>query len=221
MLDAMTSDRAAARHALIAIAVRRQRPGSGSFLRRLMERGATQMDWWDEVLTALGEVPHAVAGAVAANAYMPPRQTADLDVAVRLADLPGAEEAIERAGWKKRGVLNLAGGLGGSGWEKDGEEVDLLGLPGAWGEEVIAGAQENVIAGRPTLALPDLVIAKLIAGRGTDIGDLTRMLGAADETALAAVRVAVARHLPDAADDLDQLIALGRIEFEGSEPAGE
>ena len=56
------------------------------------------MDWWTEALASLGGVRHAVAGAVAANTYMLPRQTADIDAAVRLVDLPAAEDALRQAG---------------------------------------------------------------------------------------------------------------------------
>jgi hypothetical protein len=82
----VTIDRAAARHALISIAARRQRPGSGSLLSELMRTRTERMDWWSDALAGLGGVRHAVAGAVAANTYMPPRQTADIDAAVYLPD---------------------------------------------------------------------------------------------------------------------------------------
>ena len=176
------------------------------------------MDWWTEALASLGGVRHAVAGAVAANTYMPPRHTADIDVAMCLPDLPGAEEALRKAGWTRQGTLRLGGGLRRGAWVRAGRELDLLGLPGRWGEEAITAAQGNVVDGRPTLTLAHLVVAKLIAGRAVDVADLSRMLGAADEEALAAVRGAVTRHLPDARDDLEQLIVLGKLEYEPPRP---
>ena len=115
----MAVDRAAARHVLISIAARRQKPGSGSLLSELMRSRRERMDWWTEALASLGGVRHAVAGVVAANTYMPPRQTADIGVAVHLPDLPGAEEALRQAGWTRQGTLRLGGGLGervGQGW---------------------------------------------------------------------------------------------------------
>jgi hypothetical protein len=172
------------------------------------------MDWWTEALASLGDVRHAVAGAVAANAYMPPRQTADIDAAVRLPDLPDAEEAVRQAGWTREGTLRLGGGLRGSAWGRTGRELDLLGLPGRWGDEAITAAQRNIVDGRPTLTLEHLVVAKLISGRAVDVADLSRMLGVASAEALAGVRGVVTRHLPDARDDLEQLIALGKLEYE-------
>ena len=53
---------------------------------------------------------------------------------------------------------------------------------------------------------------KLQASRGIDIGDLTRMLGGADETALDVVRKTVKTYLYDAVEDLESLIVLGKLE---------
>jgi len=60
---------------------RRQRPGVGSRLTALDQRRIF-MDWWQEVERALENVPHAVAGAVATNAYAPERLTQDIDIVV-------------------------------------------------------------------------------------------------------------------------------------------
>ncbi|MEG4120052.1 hypothetical protein QUA43_21610 [Microcoleus sp. N9_B4] len=54
---------------------------------------------------------------------------------------------------------------------------------------------------------------KLKASRGIDIGDLTRMLGGADESNLRLVRRAVQDFLPDAVEDLESLIVLGKLEM--------
>lgn len=214
----MAVDRAATRHALISIVARRQKPGSGSRLGELMRSRREQVDWWTEALASLGTVRHAVAGAVAANTYLPPRQTSDIDVAVRLPDLPATEEALRQAGWTRQGTLRLGGGLRGSAWGRAGRELDLLGLPDPCGGEAIMAAQGNLVHGRPTLTLEHLVVAKLIAGRAVDVADLSRMLGAASPEALAIVREAVARHQPDARDDLEKLIVLGGLEYEPPPP---
>jgi len=59
----MAVDRATARHALISIAARRQKPGSGSLLDEQMRSRRERMNWWTEALASLGGVTHAVAGA--------------------------------------------------------------------------------------------------------------------------------------------------------------
>jgi len=55
---------------------------------------------------------------------------------------------------------------------------------------------------------------KLQASRSQDVGDLARMLGQADEEALAAVRDLIAHENPADLEDLESLIYLGRLEFE-------
>jgi hypothetical protein len=210
----MTVGRASARHALISIAARRRQPGAGSLLGELTRSRRESLDWWKEALAALGAIPHAVAGAVAANAYMPPRNTVDIAAAVRIADVARAERLLHSAGWARRGALRLGGGVRGSAWTRNRREMDLLGLPAPWGIDAIAAAQQNLIDGRPTLTLAHLVVAKLIAGRAVDVGDLSRMLGAASDAALVHVRGTVSRHLPEAIDDLEQLIVLGKLEYE-------
>ncbi|MEO6862722.1 MAG: hypothetical protein ABI180_14510 [Microcoleus sp.] len=64
----------------------------------------------------------------------------------------------------------------------------------------------------PIIGLPYLILMKLQASRGIDIGDLTRMLGGADETALELVRKTVKTYLYDAVEDLESLIVLGKLE---------
>ncbi len=66
----------------------------------------------------------------------------------------------------------------------------------------------------PVIALPYLVLLKMAAGRGQDLADIQRMLGQADDSALAEVREVTQRFRPEDADDLESLIALGKLEYE-------
>jgi hypothetical protein len=204
----------ASRRKLIAMIVRRQKPGTGSHVDRLARQESIPMKWWRTAHEALGSTAHAVIGAVAANQHMPPRQTADIDFAVRLRELPAAEEAMRTAGWTWTGPLFLAGGLEGSAWEDAaGNMVDLLGIPGATGDETVVSAQDNMVDGIPHTRLPLLVVLKLLSGRGRDIGDLTTMLGLASEYEIGEVRAAVARlGTREDVDDMEQLVAAGRLE---------
>jgi len=60
---------------------------------------------------------------------------------------------------------------------------------------------------------------KLLASRLVDTGDLARMLGHQDEAALAAVRQVITTYgRPEDVADLEQIIALGRLEYEGRSP---
>lgn len=173
--------------------------------------------WADGAIRSMrhGGIRFAVAGGLAANNYMPPRNTDDFDIAVRLADLPAAEAAVAAAGWDRLGPLALYGGLEGSAWRDDeGDELDLIGVPGELGERAIHEAQGNLItAGLPTITLPFMVVLKLIAARPEDTADLARMLGRADEASLAATRAAVGRYLAAELPELEQFIALGRLEY--------
>ena len=208
--------RVAARRAMLAFTARRQRPGTGSMLDQLMKGRGRTMEWWRraaEVIEAQ-DVRIAVAGAVAANAYMPPRQTADLDLAVQTADLGTAGLALKAAGWKLLGNLSLYEDLTGMAWKLGRNELDLIGLPGTWGRAAIAAAQDNErVSGLATLTLPYVVVMKLISARPQDSADISRMLGPASGETLKAVRAVVKRWRSADVEDLDQMIVAGQLEY--------
>jgi hypothetical protein len=201
------------RREFLALVARRQKPGSGSQLTRLEGR-APRMDWWKLAERALEGVPHAIAGAVAANAYMPPRQTRDLDIVVGVDDFARAGAALEAAGWRNVGALSI---VAGATFSHGGHDVDLLQLPQPWAAVAIEEAQSNLHSGMPTLTLPYLAMMKLNAGRATDMADLTRMFGGADDRALDSVRDLVLRQgQTEDIEDLEQAIRLGKLEREGT-----
>jgi hypothetical protein len=162
-----------------------------------------------------------VIGAVAANRFMPARQTDDIDFAVCDRDEAAAATLLRAAGWHRGRALALRPPLSGFAWQTaDGAWVDVITVPGAWGQELVDSAMANRAGGPPLAALPDLVMLKMIAGRSIDGGDIARMLGHQDELTLEAVRM-VARRVLGAEElaDLDQLIELGRLEY-GARPEG-
>jgi hypothetical protein len=202
---------------MLAFSAKHQRAGSGSDLEHLAGRSKSVPTWADDAIRGIRRegIRFGVAGGLAANNYMPPRNTDDFDIAVRLADLPAAEAAVAAAGWERLGPLALYGGLEGSAFRNaDSEELDLIGIPGDLGERAIAEAQGNLItAGLPTITLHFMVVLKLIAARPEDTADLSRMLGRADDASLEATRAAVRRYLPEELAELEQFIALGRLEY--------
>lgn len=216
------SDRLTARRAMLAFSARRQRAGSGSNLEHLSGQPQRVPSWADGAVWTIRSagIRFAVAGGLAANNYMPPRNTDDFDIAVRLGDLAAGGEAVRGAGWQYLGPLSLYGGLEGTAWKDAAEnELDLIGVPGELGEKALAEAQGNrLTAGLPTLTLPYLVTLKLIAARPVDTGDLSRMLGRASEVDLGRVRAVVRRFLRDELAELEQFISLGRLEYAPPEP---
>ncbi len=203
-------DRRTFRRQFLEIVARRQRPGAGSALAALDQRRVL-MDWWNNADRVLRDVPHAVGGAVAANAYAPERSTHDIDLIVLVADAERAAALLRRAGWRRIGWLV---GIKGSLWkDEEGHDLDLLELVEPWGAEAIGTAQANVIAGMPTLTLPYLTWMKLSAARTVDLGDISRMLGRASPEQTAEARAVVARlGIPDDVADFDQLVQMGRLE---------
>ena len=155
-------------------------------------------------------VPFVVVGAMAARLYMPERMTQDIDVLVLVDDLEACERQLQQAGCRKIGELTI----GGASWElPDGAELDVIASDAPWArlafaEPVMAGA------GLPTISLPYLVVMKLLSGRAQDIADLTRMLGAADDAELEQVRTIVSEYVPDAVEDVESMVVLGRMEYE-------
>ncbi len=215
------SQRVLARQAMLAFSGRRQRGGSGSDLEHLSRRPRLVPSWADEAIREWRRagIRFGVAGGLAANNYMPPRNTDDFDVALQLADLSAAGGAAAAAGWQHLGPLALYGGLEGSAWKNGDDELDLIGVPGELGEQTVAQAQDNCItAGLPTVTLPFLVVLKLIAARPADTADLSRMLGKADDAALERTREVVGRFLRDEVAELEQFIAFGRLEYGPADP---
>jgi hypothetical protein len=193
---------------IIEMCRRRQRPGTGSDLAALMQRGPIMQ--WPDLGQVLGPLQWAITDAVATRLYMPERAAADLDVIVAGESLGEAERRLSEAGWERTGDL----AIGGSSWRSlEGAQVDVIVCEEPWCADALAQAQSNRDAqGLPVLPLPYLVLQKLASSRAPDIGDLTRMLGLADDDALARVREAVRRHAPDDVEDLEALIELGKRE---------
>jgi hypothetical protein len=196
------------RRTIIDMALRRQRRGTGSSHAFLAQR-TTHMQWLD-LTTVLTPVHWAVVGAAATRLYMPERVTQDLDIAVAIEDAAAARRTLEAGGFLKLNDLSI----GGATWRApDGQTVDVIELVDPWCGPALDEAQTNRDAqGLPILPLPYLVLMKFAAGRTRDLGDITQMLGLADEIMLERVRSAFQRYAPSDMDDLESLIMLGKLE---------
>ena len=199
------------RRALIDMARRRQQPGTGS-ARTLLEQ-RTVYQHWPDLTSLLAPIAWAVVGAVATRLYMSERMTRDMDIVVAAEDAQEVYAQLDAAGFQREGFLSI----GGVSWQSPaGQRVDVIEGRENWWPQAIAAAQNNRdAAGLPILPLPWLVLMKFQAGRAQDIADVARMLGQADDAALAAVRATFRRHVDDDdLDDLESLIALGRLEMQ-------
>jgi hypothetical protein len=198
------------RSQILAIARRRQKPGTGSsqeFLRR-----RTAMKQWPDLTEILGEIHWATVGAVATRHYMPERATVDLDVLVARAAAAAVRARLKDHGFRYTGELSV----GGSTWiAPDGTGVDVLESDESWVGNALVQAQQNRdLQGLPVLPLPYFILMKLRSGRAQDIADVTRMLGQASDEQLETVREVIRRLQTDALEDIESMITLGRLEFE-------
>lgn len=149
-----------------------------------------------------------IVGGVATRAYMPEQVTGDLDILVRSSDQDEIPARLMAAGYKRRKPFV---GHKHSLLSPQGTMVDIIPGYTAWFDAALNETQLDA-AGYPVIDLPYLVLMKLNRSRAYDIGDLSRMLGWADENMLERVRQIVARYSPQDVEDLESLIFLGQQE---------
>jgi hypothetical protein len=199
------------RRFMIDMALRKQKPGTGSspeFLRR-----RTAMNPWPDLRLILKDIPWAITDAVATRAYMPERMTRDLDILVLRQDCQSAWRRLDEAGYQVAPMLDAPYFVARS---PEGIEIDVICAEFPWILDALTYPNTDP-AGYPVLDLPYLVLMKLNANRAIDIGDLTRMLGLASEIELNRVRAAVQKFKAEDMQDLEDLITLGKREMEPPE----
>lgn len=161
-------------------------------------------------LSSIVTVSFVVVGGVATRLYAPERTTDELDILTSSQHASRLYQNLQGAGSQRIGDL----AVGGSEWRLlDGTSIDVLESDAPWVRE----AMQTAVAGPeelPIVGLPHLVLMKMAAIWGIDIGDLTRMLGGASDEALTAVRGVIGTYVNDAVEDLESFMALGRLEYE-------
>jgi hypothetical protein len=162
-----------------------------------------------------GDEPYAIVGGVATASYQPERQTQDIDILIHADSINPVREYLRNLKSEKIGDLAFPASqlaLSGETWSlPDSPPLDLLWSNAEWAEEAVAQARPDSNGVR-VVSLAHLVLMKIDASRGIDQGDLSRMLGLADDAALDAVRKTIARHMPDTCEDVESYIEIGRIE---------
>lgn len=196
------------RRLILDLALKRVKPGTGSALEFMRRR--TAMKIWPDLRPILTDIPWVVVGAVATRAYMPERETKDLDILVHRDDGEEAIELLKEANYTVVTPLGVPGYLLRS---PEGIEVDVIFGEYPWLREALARPNQDV-AGLPVLDLPYLVLMKSLSSRGRDIGDLNTMLGLASPEELARIRRVVKRYAPDLLGDLETMIYLGKLEMQ-------
>lgn len=194
------------RRLLIDMSLRKQKPGTGSSHAFMLRR--TAMNPWPDLRQILKDFQWVIVGGVATRAYMPERATNDIDILVRQADGQRVMTALQEAGYQAVTELAVPGFLLES---PEGVELDVLFGDYEWLAEALAKPEYDP-AGYPVLGLPYLVLMKMETGRGRDFGDVTTMLGWADEKQLTSVRDVIARYSAQDLNDLESLIFIGQQE---------
>lgn len=167
-----------------------------------------------------GDIPVMLIGAHAANVYMPPRNTADVDFLVPHHRFQDAENRLAAEGWGRiRSLMfpNANLGLYGSAWShpQTNEKLDLISSPQHWVEAAFDSPISRAQNGARVLPLSFLILMKLDSARTTDQGDLGRMLGRLDDPMIEKIISEVTKHYgdPQAADDIRQYAEIGRWEY--------
>jgi hypothetical protein len=207
-MEIVSDPNASKRKHFISLVVKYAKPGSGSSIQFLNQRTWTYPV--ANLLQIIKQAPFAIVGGVATRLYMPERMTLDLDILVKAEDAKLVYRDLAKANSKKIGELSIPG----SQWQlEDGTSLDVLEGEASW---VKAAIQHPNYApdGLPVIALQYLVLMKLIAGRSQDLADVSRMLGGATELQSIEVKKTIERHLPNAIEDLESLIILGKLELQ-------
>ncbi|NJN54504.1 MAG: nucleotidyl transferase AbiEii/AbiGii toxin family protein [Anaerolineae bacterium] len=194
------------RRLLIEMSLRKQKPGTGSSHAFMLRR--TAMNPWPDLRQILKDFKWVIIGGVATRAYMPERATKDIDILVPRSDGHSVIESLKEAGYQVVTELAVPGFLLES---PEGVELDILFADYEWLEEALATPQHDM-ADYPVLGLPYLVLMKMDTGRGRDFGDVTTMLGWANEEELNEVRRVIARYSAQDLNDLESLIFIGQQE---------
>ena len=109
------------RRLILNLALKRVKPGTGSALEFMRRR--TAMKVWPDLRPILTDIPWAIVGVVATRAYMPERETKDLDILVHLDDGSEAVDCLREAGYRVVTPLGVPGYLLRS---PEGIEVDII-----------------------------------------------------------------------------------------------
>jgi hypothetical protein len=164
----------------------------------------------------LSDLQCAIVGGAATRTYQPERYTNSIDVLVATTDVPAVRARLRDGGGHQGTSLAIpdsALGIEGDVWQLPHVgQLDVLWSKAPWVPDALASTIRDD-QGLAIIGLPYLIAMKLDASRSVDQGDLSRMLGFANDDALNAVRTVVADLLPTITQDLERYIEIGRLEI--------
>lgn len=196
------------RKKLIEIVKRNVKPGSGSGIEFLKSR--TWRNPITDIKSIIKQTPFVIIGGVATRMYMVERRTDNLDILVQFKDAKNVEEELLTSDAKRIASLNF----GGSCWQlADGSFLNVIYLNKPWVKDAVLNPNYND-TGLPIISLPYLVLSKIIASRYLDLGDISRMLGGANEEELQQTKEIIGLYLNGAVEDVEDLAWLGKLEYQ-------
>ncbi|GAB4118526.1 MAG: hypothetical protein Fur005_20240 [Roseiflexaceae bacterium] len=159
-------------------------------------------------------MPWVLVGGIAIRAYAPERMTIDIDILIAANDSRSAQQAFINAGYTLTATLSI----GGFTMELPANPpIDVLTSTAPWVTQALTNPTYDA-AGYPVIPRSYLVLMKLESGRSIDMGDLSRLIGSANQTERQDMRAIVGRYRPEFVEDYDALVALADLEF-GEPPA--
>lgn len=210
MREASDTDKArrAARRALLQIALRRARPGTGSSAPFLERRTAVQPV--PDLHTVLGDRPWALVGGLALRAYMPERQTQDVDILIDAEDEALVRRRFADAGFRVTGDLSIGGFS--VALDDASPPVDVLVADQPWLRAALRRPEHDPV-GLPVVPRPELIVMKLLSARARDLGDVQGLLGGITPAEVERVQALLNGIDPELIQDFEALRHLARLEF--------
>jgi len=205
-MELISDPNATKRMHFIKLVTKYVKSGSGSSIQFLNQRTWTYPV--ANLTQIIKQAAFVIVGGVATRLYMPERMTLDLDILVKAEEAELVYEDLIKAKSQKIAELTISG----SQWQlEDGTSLDVLEGTGSWVKTAIQ-SPNYAPDGLPVIDLPYLVLMKLIAGRSQDLADISRMLGGATDFQLLTVKNIIIQYLPNAVEDLESLVILGKLE---------
>ena len=163
-------------------------------------------------------LPYAIIGGIATTFYMPARTTQDLDLLILADDAERLEQALTQQNWTKLENIHINSDsveiLGGAWRSAEDELLDLLYAPDLPWVKTALHPKNTTTApdGLRVIALPYLILLKLLARRNRDILDIEEMLQYCDEQKIAEIRSTISEAMPILLEDLEQHIAISQMD---------